>query len=87
MNLKFKKMKQKDNYSENDLIKSVNGILFGSETGRLPAPPMLMVSRINIINQEMGKYKKGEIIAELDIDAKIGFSNATLNKTPSCLGV
>ena len=66
-------MKQKDNYSENDLIKSVNGILFGSETGRLPAPPMLMVSRINIINQETGKYKKGEIIAELDIDAKSWF--------------
>ena len=57
MNLKSKKMKRKDTYSENDLIKSADGTLFGSETGRLPAPPMLMVSRISIINQEMGKYK------------------------------
>ena len=83
-------MKQKDNYSENDLIKSVNGILFGSETGRLPAPPMLMVSRINIINQETGKYKKGEIIAELDIDSKSWFFQCHFKQDPvmpGCLGL
>ena len=38
------------------------------DKGKLPAPPMLMMDRITHISDEGGKYGKGEIKAELDID-------------------
>ena len=83
-------MKQKDNYSKNDLMKSAEGQLFGSDTGRMPLPPMLMVSRINKINQDKGKYNKGEILAELDITEEDWFFHCHFKQDPvmpGCLGL
>ena len=60
-------MNQKNSYTKKELIKSGNGTLMGNDTGKLPQPPMLMVDRILTINDIGGKYKKGEILAELDI--------------------
>ena len=61
-------MNQKNNYNEKELEKSGNGTLLGSDTGKLPLPPMLMVSRINEIFSTGGKYNKGRVKAELDIN-------------------
>jgi len=83
-------MKRQDKYSKNDLIKSGKGKLFGPETGRLPLHPMFMLSRINAINQNMGKYKKGEIIAELDINEEDWFFHCHFKQDPvmpGCLGL
>ena len=61
-------MNQKNNYNEKELEKSGNGALFGPDTGKLPLPPMLMVSRIKEIFSTGGKYNKGRVKAELDIN-------------------
>ena len=57
-------MNQKNNYNEKELEKSGNGALFGPDTGKLPLPPMLMVSRIKEIFNTGGKYNKGRVKAE-----------------------
>jgi hypothetical protein len=66
--INYKKMNQKNSYTKEELIKSGNGTLFGDDTGKLPQPPMLMVDKILNINNTGGKYNKGEILAELDIN-------------------
>tara|TARA_B100000287_G_scaffold191773_1_gene180942 strand:- start:3590 stop:4138 length:549 start_codon:yes stop_codon:yes gene_type:complete len=83
-------MNKKSKYSNSDLIKSANGNLFGKDTGRLPSPPMLMVSRINNINQKMGAYGRGEIVAELDVDPENWFFHCHFKQDPvmpGCLGL
>ena len=50
-------MNQKRNkYNEKELGKSGNGALFGPDTGKLPLPPMLMVSRIKEIFSTDGAF-------------------------------
>jgi 3-hydroxyacyl-[acyl-carrier protein] dehydratase/trans-2-decenoyl-[acyl-carrier protein] isomerase len=66
-------MPRKENYTKEDLINSGLGKLFGVDKGKLPAPPMLMMDRILHISDEGGKYGKGEIKAELDIDKSLWF--------------
>ena len=85
-----KKMKQKNSYSKEDLLKSGNGTLMGDDTGKLPQPPMLMVDRILNIDDTGGKYKKGEILAELDIDDENWFFHCHFKGDPvmpGCLGL
>jgi 3-hydroxyacyl-[acyl-carrier protein] dehydratase/trans-2-decenoyl-[acyl-carrier protein] isomerase len=61
-------MAKTQSFSYSDLIKSGHGELFSQDSGRLPLPNMLMMDRIVKISDEGGKYGKGEIIAELDIN-------------------
>ena len=85
-----KKMKQKNSYNKEDLLKSGNGTLMGDDTGKLPQPPMLMVDRILNIDDTGGKYKKGEILAELDIDDENWFFHCHFKGDPvmpGCLGL
>ena len=85
-----KKMKQKNSYNKEDLLRSGNGTLMGDDTGKLPQPPMLMVDRILNINDTGGKYKKGEILAELDIDDENWFFHCHFKGDPvmpGCLGL
>ena len=82
--------KQKNSYNEKDLNKSGNGALFGQNTGKLPIPPMLMVSRITEIFSTGGKYNKGRINAELDIDEDNWFFLCHFKNDPvmpGCLGL
>ena len=92
LSLKYitKKMKQKNSYNKEDLLRSGNGTLMGDETGKLPQPPMLMVDRILNIDDTGGKYKKGEILAELDIDDENWFFHCHFKGDPvmpGCLGL
>ncbi len=83
-------MNQKSSYTNEDLIKSGNGLLFGPTTGKLPTPPMLMVDRILEINDSGGKFKKGKILAELDINDEMWFFNCHFKNDPvmpGCLGL
>mgnify|MGYP006427263799 FL=1 len=85
-----KKMKQKNSYNKEDLLRSGNGTLMGDDTGKLPQPPMLMVDRILNIDDNGGKYKKGEILAELDIDDENWFFHCHFKGDPvmpGCLGL
>ena len=83
-------MNQKSSYTNEDLIKSGKGLLFGPTTGKLPNPPMLMVDRILEINDSGGKFKKGKILAELDINDEMWFFNCHFKNDPvmpGCLGL
>ena len=60
-------MTRKNSFAYQELIDCANGKLFGPGNAKLPAPPLLMFDRITNIQNDKGKFKKGFIIAELDI--------------------
>ena len=81
---------RKSSYDYDDLIASGHGKLFGPANGRLPKPNMLMLDRIALISDEGGKYGKGEIKAELDIDPDLWFFGCHFPGDPvmpGCLGL
>ena len=83
-------MINKNSYEKGDLLKSGQGLLMGPNTGKLPIEPMLMVDRINDIYQDGGKYDKGRIRAELDIDESLWFFHCHFKNDPvmpGCLGL
>ncbi|MDH4571149.1 3-hydroxyacyl-[acyl-carrier-protein] dehydratase FabA [Salinicola acroporae] len=64
--------------------------MFGPGNAQLPAPNMLMLDRITQINEDGGKYHKGEIIAELDIHPDLWFFQCHFPGDPvmpGCLGL
>ncbi len=77
-------------FSYPDLIQCGNGKLFGPGNAQLPQPPMLMFDRITHISDQGGKYGKGSITAELDINPDLWFFACHFNNDPvmpGCLGV
>lgn len=83
-------MQKKSNYNRDDLILCGKGEMFGEGNAQLPLPPMLMFDRIVEINENGGKYGKGEIIAELDIKPDLWFFDCHFQGDPvmpGCLGV
>ena len=83
-------MTQKNNYDNSELLKSSEGLLMGPNAGKLPLSPMLMVDRITDIYQDGGKYGKGRIRAELDINEDLWFFHCHFKNDPvmpGCLGL
>ena len=81
---------KKNSYSYDDLIKCGNGELFGPGNAKLPLPPMLMFDRITEINDSNGTFKKGSLIAELDIKKDLWFFDCHFKGDPvmpGCLGL
>lgn len=77
-------------FTKDELITCAKGELFGEGNAQLPMPPMLMVDRIVTINETGGKYGKGEIVAELDINPDLWFFSCHFigdNVMPGCLGL
>lgn len=77
-------------YSYDDLIRCGRGEMFGVANGRLPAPPMLMTDRVTLITDDTGRYGKGEIKAELDINPDLWFFDCHFEGDPvmpGCLGL
>ena len=80
----------KNSYSKDELLDCADGNLFGPENGKLPAPNMLMFDRITEISDSKGKYKKGKIIAELDVNPDLWFFDCHFKGDPvmpGCLGL
>ena len=80
----------KSNYNKEEILDCAEGNLFGQENGRLPTPNMLMFDRIIEINTDGGKFSKGEIIAELDINPDLWFFDCHFKGDPvmpGCLGL
>jgi 3-hydroxyacyl-[acyl-carrier protein] dehydratase/trans-2-decenoyl-[acyl-carrier protein] isomerase len=55
-------------YDTETLLACARGEVFGPGNAQLPAPPMLMIDRIVEVTATGGKYSKGFLRAELDIN-------------------
>ena len=83
-------MLKKNSFNYNELIECADGKLFGPGNAKLPLPPMLMFDRITEINENKGAFKKGIIIAELDIKENLWFFDCHFKNDsvmPGCLGL
>ena len=83
-------MSRKSSYNKKDLLEIANGQFIDSSIGKLPLPPMLMIDRIIEISEDGGKYGKGRIEAELDIDESLWFFHCHFKNDPvmpGCLGL
>ena len=83
-------MNRKNKFSREELLKIAQGVVFGKENGKLPLPPMLMISRILDINEDGGQNGKGQIRAELDIEKSNWFFDCHFKNDPvmpGCLGL
>ena len=83
-------MKKKNQYSLQELLTCARGEMFGEGNAQLPSHPMLMVDRITTITEDGGKYNKGQIVAELDINPDLWFFECHFNNDPvmpGCLGL
>ena len=81
---------RKNAYSYEELLVCGHGGLFGPTNGKLPKPNMLMTDRITLITDDTGKYGKGEIKAELDINPDLWFFECHFESDPvmpGCLGL
>ena len=79
-----------NSYTKEELLSCGRGELFGAGNAQLPLPNMLMIDRIVNINSTGGKYGKGEIIAELDINPDLWFFGCHFEGDPvmpGCLGL
>ncbi len=83
-------MQKQHSFTYEELLKSGRGELYGPENAQLPLPPMLMFDRIEKINDDSGKFNKGEIIAELDVKPDLWFFDCHFRGDPvmpGCLGL
>ncbi len=83
-------MSRPSSFSYEELIACGNGKMFGPGNAQLPTPNMLMLDRINTINEVGGKYNKGKIVAELDVKPELWFFNCHFPGDPvmpGCLGL
>ena len=83
-------MNQKSSYTYDELIECAKGNLFGPGNAQLPSPPMLMFDKILTISENTGKYQKGSIKAELNINPNLWFFECHFIDDPvmpGCLGL
>jgi len=83
-------MLKKKTFSYEELIDCANGKLFGPGNAKLPSPPMLMFNRITNVEEGNGKFNKGLIEAELDIEKNLWFFDCHFKEDPvmpGCLGL
>jgi len=83
-------MIKKNRFDYEDLINCAEGKLFGPGNAKLPSPPMLMFNKITNIQETSGKFNKGLIEAEFDIQKKMWFFDCHFKEDPvmpGCLGL
>ncbi len=83
-------VQRQSSFTYDELIQCAHGELYGPTNGRLPLPNMLMTDRVTHISAEGGKFGKGEIRAELDINPDLWFFKCHFEGDPvmpGCLGL
>ena len=81
---------RKNAYSRDELLACARGELFDPDSAKLPLPDMLMTDRVSLITNTGGRYGKGEIVAELDIEPDLWFFKCHFAGDPvmpGCLGL
>jgi len=84
------KFNLRTSFNKDDIKAAGEGTLSKNFAGKLPLQPMLMIDRILNISKEGGKFGKGEILAELDIDPNNWFFKCHFKNDPvmpGCLGL
>lgn len=87
--LEFKPAEQ-SSYTKEEVRGHPTGKLFGEGRPQLPIAEMLMIDRIVELNTDGGKYGKGQVIAELDINPEQWFFGVHFPGDPvmpGCLGL
>lgn len=77
-------------YTREELLACSRGEMFGPGNSQLPAPNMLMMDRITIMDPEGGEHGLGYIEAELDIHPELWFFACHFPGDPvmpGCLGL
>ena len=77
-------------FTREELLQCGQGTLFGPGNAQLPVANMLMMDRVVHISKEGGAFNKGEIKAELDINANLWFFECHFPGDPvmpGCLGL
>lgn len=77
-------------YNEQEVIDISQGKVFGPNAPKLPMDNMLMVTRIVEVSSDGGKYGKGLVVAELDINPDLWFFGCHFlgdPVMPGCLGL
>ncbi len=81
---------KRESYTKEDLILSGRGELFGENGPPLPSGNMLMMDRVVKMTEDGGKYDKGFVEAELDINPDLWFFGCHFigdPVMPGCLGL
>ena len=81
---------KKSSFTYQDLLECAEGKLFGQGNPQLPRPNMLMIDRINSIQENGGMFNRGELKAELDIKPELWFFECHFPGDPvmpGCLGL
>jgi len=81
---------RQSSFTYEELLACGRSELFGQGNAQLPAPPMLMFSRITAVSETGGDYDKGFIRAELDVDPEAWFFPCHFignEIMPGCLGL
>lgn len=81
---------KKSAYNEDEVRRIAEGEVFGADGPKLPRYEMLMVDRVAHIEEGAGKYKKGVVVAELDIRPDMWFFPCHFKDDPvmpGCLGL
>jgi len=81
---------RRSSYTREELLEHGETEAFGPGNARLPLPNMLMFDRITQINDTGGRFGKGEICAELDIEPGLWFFDCHFRNDPvmpGCLGL
>jgi 3-hydroxyacyl-[acyl-carrier protein] dehydratase/trans-2-decenoyl-[acyl-carrier protein] isomerase len=82
--------REKNSFTQDELLDCGHGKLFGPGNARLPLPPMLMFDRITGITETGGSYNKGLVTAELDVTDDLWFFQCHFETDPvmpGCLGL
>lgn len=81
---------KKHAYDKEDMLRAGRGELFKPDSAKLPLPNMLMADRVVHIDETGGRYGKGEVIAELDVNPDLWFFKCHFQDDPvmpGCLGL
>lgn len=81
---------EKTAYTRAELIAAGHGQLFDSTASRFPLDPMRMVDRITQVDATGGRFGRGLLVAELDIDPTLWFFSCHFESDPvmpGCLGL
>ena len=80
----------KHSFTKEELVDCAYGRLFGPGRAHLPKDNMLMVDRIIQITEDGGRFGKGKILAEMDINPDLWFFECHFVDDPvmpGCLGL